>query len=143
LLYVVQFRLLPVGANPAMNWSIPFTEAITVTTGGQNYSDLLSGSIPELNTITSISQFTPESIVISQGYYPNVYANIFDSSLQDMVSASDGWSERIFDGIGDGYLGESYYVSPVTANAVPEPGSLTMFSLGGFGLMFVFRRRIH
>jgi hypothetical protein len=133
---------LSVGANPAMDWSIPFTESITVTTGGQNYSDILSGSIPEGNTITSISQFTPESIVLSQGYNSD-YAQIFDSSDVDIVSASDGWFGDIFDGVDDGSLIETYNVGPVTANAVPEPGSWTMFSLGGFGLMIAFRRRIH
>jgi hypothetical protein len=129
----------PVSANPALNWSILFTEAITVTTGGESYSDVLSGSIPEASTITSISQFSPGSIVISQGYPGNM--NIYNPSLQDTVSAADGWSSTIVDGIGDASLPENYQVGPVTAYAVPEPGSLTMFSLGAFGLMFFFRRR--
>jgi hypothetical protein len=131
---------LPVGENPAMNWSIPFTESITVTTGGQNYTDVLSGSIPEANTITSISQFSPESIVISQGY-SSVSQNIFNPALRDQVIATDGWSENIYDAIGDGYLGETYNVSPVTASAVPEPGALILFPVGAIGLIFILGRR--
>lgn len=129
----------PISANPALNWSIPFTEAITVTTGGESYSDLLSGSIPEANTITSISQFSPGSIVISQGHPGSM--NIYDPSLQYTVSAADGWSSTIVDGIGDASLPENYQLGPVTAYAVPEPGGLAMFLPGVFGLMFFFWRR--
>jgi hypothetical protein len=130
-----------VGANPALNWSIPFTELITVTTGGQNYTDLLSGSIPEANTLTSVSQFTPASLSISQGYgQPS--EEIRDPSLADQLTAADGWSGIIYDAIGDGSLSETYEVGPVTAYAVPEPGTLMMFSLGAIGFAFILRRRI-
>ena len=110
----------PVGVNPAMNWSIPFSESITVTTGGQTYQSLMSGYIPEANTITSVSQFSPSSIVISQGYQNS--SEEIGSQYDCDISASDGWSAEIVDGIGDGSLSEYYYVSPVTATAVPEPG---------------------
>jgi hypothetical protein len=132
--------VLSVGANPAMNWSIPFTEAITVMTGGQSYDSVLSGNISEANTITSLSEFTPGSVVISQGI-PNNSENIYDPNLVDTVTAADGWSANIYDAVSDGYLGESYYVDPVTAYAVPEPGTLMMFSVGAFGLKFIFRRQ--
>jgi hypothetical protein len=133
--------VLLVGADPAMNWSIPFTEAITVMTGGQSYDSVLSGNISEANTITSISEFTPGSVVISQGI-PDSSVNIYDPNLVDTVNAADGWSANIYDAAGDGYLGESYYVNPVTAYAVPEPGTLIMFSAGAFGLMLIFRRQV-
>lgn len=120
---IVSFNsgVLPVGANPAMDWTIPFSESITVITGGQTYQGLISGYIPEANTITSVSQFSPGSISISQGYQN--FSEDIGSQYNCDISASDGWSAEIVDGIGDGSLNEYYYVSPVTATAVPEPGA--------------------
>jgi hypothetical protein len=128
-----------VGVNPAMTWSLPFTESITVTTGGQTYNDILSGTISEDNTITSVSQFSPASIEISQGY-ESLNQPIFDPDLSDTVNAADGWSATLVDAVGDGSLNETYYVSPVTAYATPEPGTLALFSVGAFGLKLLLRR---
>lgn len=110
-----------VGVNPAFTWAIPFTESITVTTGGQNYDALISGVVQGGNTMTSVSQFTPSSIIISQGYQ-NLYEEI-GSQYYSPINASDGWSADIYDGIGDGSLNESYYVAPTLATAIPEPPS--------------------
>ena len=128
----------PVGENPTLNWSIPFSETITLATGGQYYVDTISGSIPEANDITSISQMTPGSVVISQGYR-NINMNIGNQYCVGF-NASDGWSGTIFDGIGDGSLPYYYSVSPITAYAVPEPGSVTMFVMGALGI-FALRRK--
>jgi hypothetical protein len=135
----------PIGENPTLDWSIPFSETITLTTGGQEYVDTISGDIPEANDITSVSQFTPGSIVISQGYQ-NLSMNIGGQYYMNF-NASDGWSGRIFDGIGDGSLPYYYYVAPTTALAVPEleslpePNSLMIFVLGALGLKCFLSRR--
>lgn len=129
----------PVGANPTLNWSIPFSETITLTTDGQNYQDTITGTIPEANDITSISQFTPNSIVVSQGYQ-NISKNI-GSQYHASFDATDGWSGNIFDGIGDASLPDYYYVAPTTAMAVPEPSSLMIFVLGALGLKLLVSRR--
>jgi hypothetical protein len=127
--------------STALNWSIPFTEAITVTTGGESYSALMSGSVPDAFGTTSISQFTPESIVISQISDPDW--NIFGAGPTVAISASDGWSSTIIGSGGDdGFAPETWQVDPVTAYAVPEPGSLTIFFVGGFGLMLALRLRL-
>lgn len=129
-----------IGANPTLNWSIPFSETITLATGGQNYVDTISGTIPEANDMTSVSQFNPGSIVISQGYQ-NSSMNIGGKYYTDF-DASDGWSGSIFDGIGDGSLPYYYSVAPITADAAPEPGSLMIFGLGALvGVKFLASRR--
>ena len=108
----------PVGANAAMNWSIPFSETYSLMTGGLVYNGSVSGVIPEANTQTSISQFTPGSIVISQG---NSVAREIGSLATWSANAADGWSGVIYDSIGDNSSSENYYVPPVIAYAVPEP----------------------
>jgi hypothetical protein len=128
-----------VGANPTLNWSIPFSETITLMTGGQDYVETISGTIPEADDITSISQFTPNSIVISQGYQ-NLSMNLGDQYSANF-GASDGWSGPIYDDIGDSSMPYYYSVAPITAFAVPEPDSLMIFVLGGLGLKLFLKRR--
>ena len=127
-----------IGANPTLNWSIPFSETITLATGGQDYVDTMSGTIPEANDITCISQFSPNSIVISQGW-ENHTMNI-GSQYYANFDASDGWSGSIYDGIGDGTLPYYYSLAPVTALAVPEPACLMIFTIGALGLKILARR---
>jgi hypothetical protein len=135
----------PVGENPTLDWSIPFSETITLTTGGQEYVDTISGDIPEANDITSVSQFTPGSIVISQGYQ-NLSKNIGDQ-YSAAFNTLNGWSGTIIDGIGDASLPDYYCVAPTTALAVPEleslpePDSLMIFVLGALGLKYLLSRR--
>ena len=128
----------PVGANPTLNWSIPFSETISLATGGQDYVDTISGTIPEANDITCISQFSPNSIVISQGW-ENHTMNI-GSQYYANFDASDGWTGTIYDGIGDGTLPYYYSLAPVTALAVPEPACLMIFTIGALGLKILARR---
>lgn len=128
-----------IGADPTLDWSIPFSETITLTTGGKSYADTISGTIPEANDITSVSQFTPNSIVISQGY-KNLSMNIGDRYFANFA-ASDGWSGSIYDGIGDSTLPYYYSTSQITAVAAPEPDSLVIFALGALGLKIVSGRR--
>jgi hypothetical protein len=130
-----------IGANPTLDWSIPFSETITLMTGGQDYVDTISGTIPEANDITSVSGFSPNSIVISQGYQ-NISMNIGDEYSVNF-DAADGWSGSIYDGIGDGFLNYTYYVPPTTALAVPEPDSLMILVLGALGLKVFVSRRGH
>jgi hypothetical protein len=126
-----------IGANPTMGWSIPFSETITLTTGGQVYSGTIAGTIPEANDVTSVSQFTPNSIVLSQGYQ-NLSMDI-GSQFSLNFDAADGWAGRIFDGLGDGSLPYFYSVSPTTAFAVPEPDSL-IFVLGTLAIQMLVNR---
>lgn len=126
------------GSNPTMNWSIPFSETITLTSGGQEYVDTITGAIPEANDATSISQFTPNSILISQGYQ-NFSMNIGDQYSANF-NAPDGWSGPIYDDIGDGSLPYYYSVAPTMALAVPEPDSLMIFVFGALGLKLLASR---
>jgi hypothetical protein len=134
----------PIGSNLTLDWSIPFSETITLTTGGQNYSDTITGAIPEANDMTRVSQFSANSIVISQGYQ-NLSMNIGEQYFANF-NATDGWSGTIADGFGDQELDDYYYLAPITAYATPvyatpEPDNLIIFALGTLGLGVFLRRK--
>jgi len=118
--------------NPAFTWSIPFSESITVTTGGQDYQCLIAGIVPGGYTMTTVSDFTPSSIVISQGNQE--FEDIGEQYYVD-ITAANGWSAEIFDGIGDGFLGEGWYVGPVTATAVVPETSIFGLAAGSVSLV--------
>lgn len=138
---IVSFNSGPesIGSNLSLNWSIPFSETITLMTGGQDYTDTISGTIPNANDVTDVSGLSPNSIIVSQGYQ-NFPTDIGEEYFANF-NASDGWFGTIADGFGDQDLDDYYYLAPITVYAAPEPGTFMIFVLGALGLAVHMRRK--
>lgn len=124
-----------------LNWVIPYSAYWTLTTGSQDYYGWFSGSYHlEGLKDTKISQITPDSLVIQQG---NNRHTDYDHPSQNYSITANGINYIISNEHFDNTTCQEYYVAPVTAFAVPEPGSLMLFTLGVFGFISWRKSALH
>ena len=122
------------GVEPLNDGNAQFTPPSILLTG--NYSILannqtLTGSfgysLDFQTSLTEVSDVTPTSLVISQS--PSYY----DFSAPEIASGITAANDMVFNlvgGISDGTYLSTWSLGPVTAAAVPEPGSPLLFSIG-------------
>lgn len=119
--------------------TIPYTANVTYNTGGQNYYGSYNGQI-RWGFEPTFSQLTSTSVALNSVSLMGVGPGFGAYSGSCTIGAPEGTYYVGMDGFDGSWPGDCG-IGDVTAMAVPEPGSLMIFSLGAIGLTTFFRRR--
>lgn len=136
---VLSFDTGPVNVGDGMSVPIPVSGTYALTTGGQTYNGAFSYTLM-LNTSFQIQSVNESSMTFTMDDLLSHGGGHMRNPLAD-VNAANGVEMALY--AEDHSDGVSYYnwqMNNVTALA-PEPGTLTLLSVGAAGLLMSLRRR--
>lgn len=144
---VVPLHVFGLGQPFALSDAIQFHPTVDVsyswTTGGATYTGSFNYQINLFggNAYRFVSESdSSDSIILSSGGY-EVMSNGSAPSLVYLINAANGLNLALTTGGSDKATFFRWYQDSITAQAIPEPNSLMIFSLSSFACILVWRRK--